>query len=211
MTKIKICGIRTLRDALTAAEAGADLLGFNFHPKSVRYIDCAACARITTALRQEHPSVQLVGVFVNASADDILRVLGDCSLDLAQLSGDELPELCAALGDSAFKAFHGVPGNEVQQYARSAPPAFLVDGHASGAYGGTGVSADWSAAAELARNYPLLLAGGLRPENVAEAIERVRPWGVDVASGVESQPGEKDAGKIKAFIRAARLAEVQAS
>ena len=209
MTKIKICGVRTVRDALAAAEAGADMLGFNFHPKSVRFIDREECARITAALRREYPAVQLVGVFANASPADMLRTLAGCSLDLAQLSGGEPPEVCAALDGRAFKAFHGVPGDEVVWYARSTAPAFLVDGHASGAYGGTGVVADWKAASIMSETYPLLLAGGLRQDNVAEAIERVRPWGVDVASGVESAPGIQDASKIRSFVQAVRAAEVR--
>ncbi len=210
MTKIKICGIRTLHDAWMAAEAGADMLGFNFHPGSVRYIEPETCSGIAAAVHQAYPSVQLVGVFVNSPVEYIGRVLAACTLDFAQLSGDESPEVCAALGGIAFKAFHGVPEHQIGQYARREAPAFLVDGHANGAYGGTGITADWSAAARLAREYPLLLAGGLKPENVAEAVEQVRPWGVDVASGVESQPGKKDAGRIKAFIEAVQCVEVQA-
>src|SRR5512142_2114656 len=126
MTKIKICGIRTVRDAVAAAEAGADMLGFNFHPKSVRCIDAEACARIAALLQREYPSLQLVGVFVNATTDDILRTLRDCSLDLAQLSGDQPPAACAALVGRGIKAFHGVPGIDVVQYARRAAPAFVV-------------------------------------------------------------------------------------
>ena len=209
MTKIKICGIKALPDALAAAEAGADMLGFNFYSKSVRWIDIQTCSQITTVLRREHPSIQLVGVFVNASAGEIQRTLETCCLDLAQLSGDESPELCAALGGRDYKAFHGVPDPGAQPYARGGAPALLVDGAAGGAYGGTGLAADWSAAAQLARLYPLLLAGGLRPDNVAEAVVRVKPWGVDVASGVESRAGEKDARKISAFVQSVRLAELE--
>lgn len=209
MTEIKICGIKTLREAHAAIEAGASMLGFNFHPKSVRLIDVETCARITSALRQEAPTVQLVGVFVNSSVSEICRILRTCSLDLAQLSGDESPEICAGLGDKGFKAFHGVPAGGVQAYARSKAPAFLVDGSAAGAYGGAGARADWSAAARLATSYPMLLAGGLTPENVAEAVAQVRPWGVDVASGVESRPGEKDAGRINAFVQAVRSVQME--
>ena len=207
MTKVKICGIKTLRDALAAIEAGADMLGFNFYPKSVRFIELEACKRISPALRQDHPSIQLVGVFVNASFEEIQHVLGECALDLAQLSGDESPKLCDALRGKAFKSFHGIPVRDVRPYARSSAPAFMVDGTVSGAYGGTGSAVDWSRAAKLATHHPLLLAGGLRPENVAEAIMQARPWGVDVASGVESRPGEKDAGRMKAFVDAVRAVE----
>jgi phosphoribosylanthranilate isomerase len=209
MTKIKICGIKALPDALAAVEAGADMLGFNFYPKSVRCIDIQTCAQITSVLRQKHPAVQLVGVFVNASIESIQRALEICSLDFAQLSGEESPELCAALEGMAFKAFHGVPDGGVQLYARGEAPALLLDGAAGRSYGGTGVAADWPAAAELARLYPLLLAGGLRPDNVGEAVEQVRPWGVDVASGVELRPGEKDVHKMSAFVQAVRLVELE--
>ncbi len=209
MTEIKICGIKTLAEAMVAAAAGADMLGFNFYPKSVRFIDPEHCAQISSALRHEYPSVRLVGVFVNASLKDIERTLDVCGLDVAQLSGDESAEFCAALRGRAFKAFHGIPRDACERYARTSAPAFLVDGAAGGAYGGTGVAADWSSAARLARIYPLLLAGGLKPDNVAEAISRVRPWGVDVASGVESGPGEKDPGRMRAFVDAVRSAEVE--
>ena len=170
MTKIKICGIKTLPDARAAIEAGADLLGFNFHPESKRFIDIHVCAPITSVLRRESPHVQLVGVFVNFSADRITQILEICALDLAQLSGDESAELRASLGGRAFKAFHGAPDGQARSYARTDAPAFLVDGSATGSYGGAGVAADWSAAAELAKAYPLMLAGGLRPDNVAEAV-----------------------------------------
>jgi phosphoribosylanthranilate isomerase len=127
------------------------------------------------------------------------------------LHGDESPKILAQLAPQAFKAFRGVPAN-VDVYARDEAPACLIDAAVKGAYGGTGVTADWSAAAELAERYPLLLAGGLTPDNVAAAVRQVRPWGVDVASGVEvppqlggeASPGSKDGGKIKAFVRAVR-------
>ncbi len=209
MVKIKICGIRTLEAALAAVRAGADMLGFNFYPKSPRFIDAETCASICSALKQETPSVQLVGVFVNARLDAIDRALQICSLDLVQLSGDEPPELVAALAGKAFKAFHGLPGLDAAAYARNGAPAFLVDAAVAGAYGGTGAVADWEAAAKLARDYPLLLAGGLSPENVSQAVERVKPWGVDVASGVEARPGVKDAGRIMAFVQAARSVELE--
>ena len=203
MTKIKICGLKTLPDALAAVEAGADYLGFNFYPRSVRYIGVEACVKITSVLKREYPEITLVGVFVNSPVDEIKNILGTCSLDLAQLHGDETPEMLNALDGKGFKAFRGAP-QHLNGFARADAPALLVDASVKGAYGGTGVRADWSATAELARRYPLLLAGGLNLENVAEAVRQVRPWGVDVASGVESSPGEKDAGKMKAFVQAAR-------
>ncbi len=211
MTKIKICGIKTLPDALAAIEAGANYLGFNFYPKSVRFIEKETCAQITSVLKREHPHIKLVGVFVNASVEEVRNILETCSLDLAQLHGDETPEMLKQLAPRAFKALRGVPEN-IEAYARDEAPACLIDAAVKGAYGGTGVTADWSAAAELAKRYPLLLAGGLTPDNVAEAVRQVRPWGVDVASGVEvplqsggkAGPGAKDAGRMKAFVQAVR-------
>ena len=201
MTIVKICGIKTLKDAFAAIEAGADYLGFNFYPKSVRFIEKSTCAEITSVLKREHPQIKLVGVFVNSSVDEIKDILQTCKLDLAQLHGDETPEIFAQLAPHAFRAFRGIPESN-SGYERDEAPAMLIDAAVKGVYGGSGVTADWAAAAELAKKYPLLLAGGLTPENVADAVRQVRPWGVDVASGVESAPGEKDAGKMKAFVRA---------
>jgi len=201
MTKIKICGIKTLNDALAAIDAGANYLGFNFYPKSVRYIEKNTCAEITSVLKEKYPQTKLVGVFVNSSVEEMKDILESCSLDLAQLHGDETVEILNTLDGKAFKAFRGVP-ETINGFARSESPAFLVDASVKGLYGGSGVTADWNSAAELAKKYPLLLAGGLTPENVAEAVGRVKPWGVDVASGVESEPGKKDASKMKEFVRA---------
>ena len=208
MTIIKICGIKTLPDALAAIEAGADYLGFNFYPKSMRFIEKSACAEITSVLKQEHPQIKLIGVFVNSSVEEIKDILQTCHLDLAQLHGDETPEIFAQLTPHAFRAFRGIPESN-SGYERDEAPAILIDAAVKGVYGGSGVTADWTAAAELAKKYPLLLAGGLTPENVADAIRQVQPWGVDVASGVESAPGEKDAGKMSAFVKAVREVENQ--
>jgi len=209
-----------LKDALAAIDAGADYLGFNFYPQSVRFIEKETCAEITSVLKREHPQIKLVGVFVNSTVDDVKNILETCSLDLAQLHGDETPEMLNALNGKAFKAIRLTSESaetSVYPFLKSATksvpiresvtesvdsPAMLIDAAVKGVYGGSGVTADWSAAAELAKKYPLLLAGGLTPENVADAVRQVRPWGVDTASGVESAPGEKDAGKMKAFVQA---------
>ena len=204
MTKIKICGIKTVNDALAAMDAGADLIGFNFYAKSPRYIDIGKCRDIMSVMRK-YGHITYVGVFVNASVAETRATMETLGLSLAQLHGDETAEMLNALDGKAFKAFRGIPA-DVNSFARSASPALLVDASVKGLYGGSGVTADWDGAAELAKRYPLLLAGGLTPENVAEAVGRVKPWGVDVASGVESAPGEKDASKMKAFVRAVRLA-----
>lgn len=205
MTKIKICGIKTVNDALAAMEAGADLIGFNFYPKSPRCISVGMCRNIMSVIRQ-HGWVQCVGVFVNTSLAEIRATMETCGLSLAQLHGDEPCEMLQELDGRAFKAFRGIPQN-INGFAREIAPAFLVDASVKGVYGGSGVTADWARAAELAKKYPLLLAGGLTPENVADAVRQVKPWGVDVASGVEFAPGEKDPHKIKEFVKAIRGVE----
>jgi phosphoribosylanthranilate isomerase len=211
MTKIKICGIKTLNDALAAIHAGADYLGFNFYPKSVRFIEKDACAEITSVLMKEYPYIKLVGVFVNSPMDEINNILQSCPLGLAQLHGDETPEMVNAFNGKAFKAIRLSASTSIDEsvypFLKSAlEPALLVDASVKGVYGGSGVTADWTAAAELAKKYSLLLAGGLTPKNVADAVSRVKPWGVDVASGVESAPGKKDAEKMQAFVRVVRSA-----
>lgn len=202
MTKIKVCGIKTVDDALAAMEAGADMLGFNFYPKSPRYLEVGTCRDIMSVMRK-YGHITYVGVFVNASTQEVRATMETCGLNLAQLHGDETSEMVQSLYGKAFKAFRGIPQN-INGFVREAAPALLVDASVKGAYGGTGVTADWRRAAELAKHYPLLLAGGLTPENVAGAVRQVRPWGVDVASGVESTPGVKDAGKMKAFVKAVK-------
>jgi phosphoribosylanthranilate isomerase len=201
MTKVKICGIKTLPDALAAINAGADFLGFNFYRKSVRFVEIESCARITSVLKREYQNIKLVGVFVNSAVQEVKNILEICSLDLAQLHGDETPETFAQLMPHAFKAFRGIP-IDIKGFERDDVPALLVDAAVKGVYGGSGVTADWSAAAELAKRYPLLLAGGLTPENVMDAVRQVKPWGVDVASGVEASPGEKDPSKMRTFVSA---------
>jgi phosphoribosylanthranilate isomerase len=203
LTKIKICGIKTVNDALAAMDVGADLIGFNFYPKSPRYVEVGRCRDIMSVMRRYGGHIQYVAVFVNASVGEMFATMETCGLSLAQLHGDESPEMLKELGGKGFKAFRGVPEN-ANAYARQRAPAFLLDASVKGMYGGSGVIADWSMATELAKTYPLLLAGGLTPENVADAVRQVRPWGVDVASGVESEPGKKDASKMAAFVRAVK-------
>ena len=202
MTKVKICGIKTVTDALTAMKAGADLIGFNFYPKSPRYIDVGRCRDIMSVMRR-YGHILYVGVFVNASVAEIRATMETCGLSLAQLHGDETPQMLNKLHGKAFKAFRGIPAR-LDGFVTPDVPAFLVDASVKGLYGGSGVTGDWNGAAGLAKKYPLLLAGGLTPENVADAVRQVKPWGVDVASGVESAPGLKDASKMKAFVKAVR-------
>ena len=207
MTKIKICGIKTLKDALAAIDAGADYLGFNFYPESARFIEKSTCAEITSVLKRNHPQIKLVGVFVNSPVEEVKSILDACSLDLAQLHGDETPEMFAQLAPHVFRAFRGIPESNVG-YERNEAPVMLIDAAVKGIYGGSGVTADWTSAAELAKKYPLLLAGGLTPENVADAVRQVQPWGVDVASGVESTLGEKDAAKMVKFVKEIQRVEI---
>ena len=206
--RVKVCGITTRQDALAAVDAGADMLGFNFYPQSKRYILPEKCVRIVSYLAQYTTRVQLVGVFVNATRAEIAAIADDCHLDLVQLSGDESSEFLHTLGPQAFKGIRPASLEEAQtdaaRFARSASPVLLVDAYRPGEYGGTGHTGDWELARMLATQYPILLAGGLNPDNVAAAVAQVRPWGVDVASGVESSPGKKDAAKMAAFVRAAR-------
>ena len=218
MTIIKICGIKTLSDALAAIDAGVDYLGFNFYLNSIRFVEKETCAEITSVLKREHPRIKLVGVFVNSLVDEVKNILETCSLDLAQLHGDETPEMVESFNGKAFKAIRLSAQSPEQAHTsvfpflksvpESASPALLIDAAVKGVYGGSGVTADWSAAAGLAKRYPLLLAGGLTPENVSAAIGQVSPWGVDVASGVESAPGEKDAAKMSAFVKEVKRLEM---
>ena len=210
MTVVKICGIKTISAARVAIAAGADYLGFNFYPPSPRYINPFDCTQITRAIKPEYPEIRLVGVFVNETINNIQDVLQDCELDLAQLHGDETPELVAQLAPRAYKALRGLD-DEIERYIQNGAPACLVDAAVKDAYGGTGHTANWSKAAVLARRHPIFLAGGLNPKNVAEAIHLVRPWGVDVASGVESAPGVKDDGKMRAFVRNVRSTDASFS
>ena len=213
--KIKICGLTTFDDALAAVETGADMLGFNFYADSPRVISAQDCASIVKRLRKRDLESTIVGVFVNMPVHQIQRIMADCELHLAQLHGDETPSDLEALAPRAFKAIRPRSEDEAnrqfQAFAgRSAPsPALLLDAYKLGSYGGTGEVADWGVAAVLAQSAPLLLAGGLTATNVAAAISQVRPWGVDVASGVEQAPGRKDPLKMRAFIQAIRRQEME--
>jgi phosphoribosylanthranilate isomerase len=214
--KVKICGVRTYDEVMDCIEAGADMIGFNFYRPSPRNITPGACMRLMVqlemALREELAEITVVGVFVNENRDFLHAVFRDCHLDLIQLSGDEPPDLLESLGERAFKVLRLTTPEALDDAARlyrrgANAPAWLVDAGGAGAYGGTGEAADWNLARQLAERAPILLAGGLRPDNVAEAIRQVNPWGVDVASGVESEPGVKDPRKVRAFIRAVRSYE----
>ena len=218
---LKICGITNLDDARVAVAAGADLLGFILYAKSPRYVAPATVKEIVAALRVATGAPfsnlqspisppRFVGVFVNTPLDQVRQTLANTYLDYAQLHGDEPPEMVAALAGRAYKAIRPTTPEDALRLAELyAPlgvetgPHLLIDAFDPTAYGGTGQRADWRAAAEVARLVPgLLLAGGLTPANVTAAIDMVRPWGVDVSSGVEIAPGRKDAREIGAFARA---------
>jgi phosphoribosylanthranilate isomerase len=206
-TRIKICGITRTQDARAAAEAGADAIGLVFYPPSPRYLSTERAAEIRDALP---PFVQTVALFVNADAAQVAQVLGRVRPALLQFHGEETPEFCAQFGMPFVKACRVRPGVDALEYLRpySRAAAWLFDSHVP-EYGGIGESFDWSllpAAGRLERS--VILSGGLSRENVAEAIRRVRPWGVDVSSGVESAKGVKDGAKIAAFIAEVRNADV---
>jgi phosphoribosylanthranilate isomerase len=202
--RVKICGITNVEDARAAIEAGADLLGFNFYARSARYISPDAAHSIVAAIRSGERCPTLVGVFVNSPLDEVRAIVQTVDLDLAQLHGDEPIEMMTQLAGRGFKALRPQSAeeaeNQAKAYTAASEPVLLIDAYCKGEYGGTGQVGDWSMAAKLARQYPILLAGGLTPENVAQAIAQVQPWGVDVASGVESAPGKKDVQKMREFV-----------
>jgi phosphoribosylanthranilate isomerase len=204
--RVKICGITNAEDAAAAVAAGADALGFVFHAKSPRAVEPAVVKRIVAGLP---PFVLPLGVFVNEEAKRVRDIMDDCGLALAQLHGDESAAYCELLGRPALKALR-LRGPEsllslAEFKGRAGIRGFVLDAYAETAYGGTGAVADWSLAAMVSQTVPVLLAGGLTPDNVREAILAVKPYGVDVSSGVEAAPGRKDHGKIQAFVRAAKL------
>lgn len=211
----KLCGVRDAATAAALAELRPDAIGLNFYPRSARYVTPEVAAEIGRVLPAE---VAAVGVFVNAGVDEILRTVDAASLAAVQLHGDEPPEAVAELkqrrdGLAVIRAWRvGEEGlTPLAEYLADCealgarPDAVLVDAKVSGAYGGTGHTAPWHLLQDYQRDWPpLILAGGLTPGNVAEAVAAVRPWGVDTAGGVESTPGVKDAGLGAAFLAAAR-------
>ena len=209
-TKVKICGITNLEDAAAAVEAGADALGFVFHPKSPRYILPALAKQIIMGLP---PLVIAVGVFVDEEQQIVRSLMDDCGLELAQLHGHESAAYCHELGRPVLKALRVKDRSSFLALAefqgRAGVRGFVLDAFSDQAYGGTGLVIDWQLAAEVARAANILLAGGLTPDNVAKAIQSVQPYGVDVSSGVEREPGKKDHEKVRAFIRAVRVVSSQ--
>ncbi len=212
MFRVKICGVATPDDGLLAVDAGADAIGLNFFPGSPRFIARDRAIEIVAAVGNR---AQKVGVFVNASTKQVIEHYETLGLDLVQLHGDEPPAFLQALGDlPVIRAFRcGLQGLgpiaadlEACRILGSAPRMVLVDAYDRKQYGGSGRTAPWGVVArfrELRFPYPLILSGGLTPENVAEGISRVRPTAVDVASGVELSPGKKDPQRVRAFVERA--------
>jgi phosphoribosylanthranilate isomerase len=213
MFTIKICGITNVDDAATTVAAGADAIGLNFYPPSPRYIDRARAKEIAAAVGSQ---VCKVGLFVNASVESICETYDDVGLDLIQLHGDERPEILRSLAPRpVMKAFRLGPDGlaPVRRWLEDAmrlslsPRMVLLDAYQPGVYGGTGRTTEWPLAAVYAATsgmLPLVLAGGLTSENVGQAITTVRPKAVDTAGGVESEPGRKDAARVRAFVAAAK-------
>ena len=203
--KVKICGITNLPDGMAAAEAGADALGFMFYEQSPRHISVEAAAAL---IRQLPPFVMKVGVFVNAPEDLVLRASRECGLNLLQFHGDEPPEFCLQFGLMSMKAFRIRDAASLQALQNYPTDAWLLDACSPGKPGGTGETFNWDLALQArGLGRPIFLAGGLTPENVAAAVQRARPYGVDVSSGVEAAPGRKDPAKVRAFIQAAKAVE----
>lgn len=206
MTRVKICGITRIEDGLAAAQAGADAIGLVFAPASPRRVDLEQAAAIVSALP---PFVTSVALFVDPLAEEVRAVLDAFRPDLLQFHGDEPPDFCAAFGLPYLKAVRVRPETDLLQYAARYADArgLLLDAYHPDSHGGTGRRFDWDLIpARLPR--PIVLAGGLAPDNVAAAVRQVRPWAVDVSSGVEVAKGIKDAGLVTRFIREVRNADV---
>jgi len=211
MTRVKICGIRDENHALAAVEAGADFIGLVFAPSKRQVTPTKAC-EIASAVKKSSDATKVVGVFVNAPASQVNEIADFCALDWVQLSGDESWEYCREVVEPVIKAIRIGQQSPEELYAELSAGGkllpsqrfiTLLDSHVEGKYGGTGESFNWNLAQQVAKRFPVIIAGGLDPKNVARLIETVRPWGVDVSSGVETG-GDKDIVKIRTFIKEVR-------
>ena len=204
---MKICGITSLEDALHACYSGADAVGFIIYPKSKRFIKAKEVRKITSQLP---PFLTKVGVFVNEDPRDVLEILSYAHLDFAQLHGDETPQECEYIGaNRVIKVFRLRTEEDVEKIRPYAGKvrAILLDTYDSKVYGGTGKPFNWELAIKVKEEFPeipLILSGGLNPENVKRAVETVRPYAVDVSSGVEAEPGVKEREKVEAFVKRAK-------
>lgn len=197
---MKICGVRAFDEAEAAIDAGADALGFNFWPRSPRYIAPEAAREIAKSIS---PLASTVGVFVNEEHRSIEEIVSRVGLSAVQLHGDETAEFCSRLGFTRIiKAFRVGDGFDLQMIREYPVSMALLDAGIKGSYGGTGKSFDWRVAVEAKKIMPLILAGGISAENVAEAIQSVRPHAIDVCSGVEAEPGRKDLNRLREFMAA---------
>jgi phosphoribosylanthranilate isomerase len=203
MVKIKICGITNLDDALAAVDFGADALGFNFYKKSPRHIEPQRAAEI---IAQLPPFVVPVGIFVNEREEKIREIVSLACIQGIQLHGDETPEFCQRFGSRVIKAFQIKNKESLEHMSHYRVSAYLLDSYKEGMRGGTGETFDWHLAVVAKTFGRIVLAGGLNPNNVAEAVKLVQPYGIDVAGGVEREKGIKDHVKLKTFITEARRA-----
>ena len=205
--KVKICGITNETDGIAAAEAGADVLGFVFYEASPRSVTVANAAKIVRALP---PLTVKAGVFVDAPEDLVMRAIAECGLNLLQFHGQEAPDYCMQFGLMSIKAIRVRNRASIDMLSHYMTDAWLLDAYSADKVGGTGEKFNWALALEArAFGRPIFLAGGLNPENVAEAVRHVQPYAVDVSSGVELTPGRKDHGKVRQFIKAAKEALVE--
>ena len=204
MIKIKICGITHIEDALAAEEFGADAIGFNFYRKSPRYIAPEKAAEI---IGQMPPFILPVGIFVNEREERIREIQEMTCLQALQFHGDETPEFCQRFGNRVIKAFQVKDKESLKNMGHYRVSAYLLDSYRDGMRGGTGTTFDWHLAVVAKTFGRVILAGGLNPENIAEAVKLVQPYGVDVAGGVERDKGVKDHVKMRRFISEVRRAE----
>jgi phosphoribosylanthranilate isomerase len=201
---VKICGITRLEDALDAADSGTDAIGFNFYPPSKRYLSVERAARIV----QHLPSKLLkVGVFVNPERSEVLRAIERLNLGAIQFSGNESPPEVTGYPVPVFKAIRIENSASLQRLTMFKTDIFLLDTYRDGEFGGTGKTFDWKIGFQARSFGKIIIAGGLSPENVVDAVAAAKPYGVDVSSGVETSPGKKDRKKMESFIRRARAAE----
>ena len=196
--KVKICGMTQLKDALFAVEQGVDAVGFIFYKKSPRAVTMKTVREIITKLP---PLVDTVGVFVNESAERLNKIADYCGLDLVQLHGEESPAFCRKIHRRVIKAFRIKDLQSIKQLEKFPVSGFLLDTFSDDLHGGTGKNFDWNLALPAKKMGPVILAGGLTPHNILQAVRQVHPYGVDVCSGVEKSPGIKDLGKVRAFLK----------